>query len=63
MKQVTMRIEGFVTVTVPSKEQVKPECIPMKLDVFDSFEDPESFVLEIIETDITTKEITHTVEI
>jgi len=62
MKQVTMRIEGFVTVTVPDGNDT-PESIPVKLDVFDMNEHDESYVYEVCGTEITTKEIQSSVDI
>jgi hypothetical protein len=62
MQQVTIRVEGFVTVTMP-KGTVVPDDIPIKLDVFNSREEPGSKVIDVIETDITEKEISTTADI
>ena len=60
MKQITVRVVGWVVVTV--KDDFKDDGnqvydIPMKLDTFNQDEDSDSPVVEVIETDITTKEI------
>ena len=56
MKQVTIKVEGFVTVTVPD-DVVTPEAIPVKLDAFDVDEHDDSRVYEVIETEVTSKTI------
>ena len=60
-KQVTIKVVGFVTVTV--EETAKVENMPMKIDVYTHDEDESSEVLEVNETDITEKEVVTTVGI
>jgi len=64
MKQVTLKIVGFVTVTVPADDNINMMTgIPVKLDVFDSSEHEDSLVEEVIETEIITKEIQSIVDV
>ena len=64
MKQVTIRVEAFTTVTVPDDwDRDVEESIPIKLDVYDSSELEGSQVEEVIETEITTKEIISEVDL
>ena len=62
MKQITMKVEGYVTVEVDDFG-VKPDDIPVKLDVFTKDDVENSRVVEVIETDITIKEIQTAVDI
>lgn len=55
MKQYTIEVKAFVTVTAP--EGLNPSDIPMKLDVFDSMEHDDSTVEELNETDIISRTI------
>ena len=54
-KQYTIRVEGFVTITGP--DDLDLDNVPMKIDVYDFNEDPDSQVLEVNYTEITEKEI------
>jgi len=57
MKQVTIRVEAFTTVTLPDNWVYDLDVIPVKLDVYDSSELEGSQVEEVIETVITEKQI------
>jgi hypothetical protein len=57
MKQVTIKIEAFTTVTLPDNWEDDLDVIPVRLDVYDSVELEDSHVVEVIETQITKKEI------
>jgi len=57
MKQVTIRVEAFTTVTLPDNWVDDLDVIPVKLDVYDSSELEGSQVEEVIETVITEKQI------
>ena len=54
-KQLTIKVEGFVTVTVKGDVDIKN--IPMKIDVLDFQDCEDSPVLEVVETDITERSI------
>ena len=57
MKQVTIRVEAFTTVTLPDNWENDLDVIPVRLDVYDSVELEDSHVVEVIETQITEKQI------
>jgi len=57
MKQVTIKIEAFATVTLPDNWEDDLDVIPVRLDVYDSVELEDSHVVEVIETQITEKQI------
>ena len=63
LKQVTIRVEAFTTVTVADDWNGDADSIPMKLDVYDTNDDTDSPVIIVHETDITAKEVTHVVNI
>jgi len=63
LKQVTIRVEAFATVTVADDWNGDADSIPMKLDVYDTNDDTDSPVIIVHETDITAKEVTHVVNI
>lgn len=63
MRQVTMKVEGFVTLLIPDDVTINPENIPVKLDVFNSDEDETSQVVEVIETDVINKQIQTIIEL
>ena len=65
MKQVTIKVEAFVTVTVPddiSDGSILTNVIP-SIDVETSSDYEDSPVDEVIETAITSKEIQSSVNI
>jgi len=57
MKQVTIRVEAFTTVTLPDNWEDDLDVIPVRLDVYDSVDHEYSNVVEVIETQITEKQI------
>lgn len=63
-KQLTIRIEAFATVVVPKELHVKPENIPMKLDVADYVEtETVKKRIDVIKTTITEREIVTVAEV
>lgn len=54
-KQYTIKIEGYITIT--AKDGLKAEDIPMNIDVHDFQDDDTSPVLEVNETEITSRSI------
>ena len=63
MKQVTIKVEAFATVTVADNWNGDMSNIPMKLDVYSAWEDETSEVADVVETDIIGQTVTHVVEI
>lgn len=61
MKQVTIRVEAFATVMVADDWAGDVDTVPMRLDVFNYGDDEGSNVVEVVETEITAKEVTHAV--
>lgn len=61
MKQVTIRVEGFITVIV--ENDVKSEDIPVALDVPTKDEVDISPVEDVCDSEITTQEIVMEVNI
>ena len=57
MKQLTIRVEGFATVTVKDDWDGNMINVPVKIDVFDWLERDDSEVQEVLETEVTTKEV------
>jgi hypothetical protein len=56
IKQYTIKVEGFVTIT--AEEPLNIENVPIKIDVFTKVESEISDAICVIETDITEKTIT-----
>lgn len=61
MKQHTIEITGYITVTGPDDLDV--DSIPVKIDAFDCTEDEDSPIEEVNETVVVTRRITHSVEV
>jgi len=63
MKQVTIKVEAFATVTVADNWNGDMSNIPMKLDVYSAWEDETSEVADVVETDIIGQTVTHVVDV
>jgi len=63
MKQVTIKVEAFATVTVADSWNGDMSNIPMKLDVYSAWEDETSEVADVVETDIIGQTVTHVVDV